>query len=107
MSETLLKLGETTRYGRLIHAKRPRRSQHAACAGERQKMLKVVPIEHAVSMQCCRATWQLCGCRGQPIGTILFVAIGGLGRIPPRLPQAPARRRCVKHAHYPPTLDPP
>jgi hypothetical protein len=36
MSETLLKLDETTRHGGLTDAKRLRRRQHAACAGERQ-----------------------------------------------------------------------
>ena len=42
-------------------------------------MLKIVPIEHTVSMQSCQVARQLCGCPDQCVGATLAVAIAAIG----------------------------
>src|SRR5262249_55114948 len=100
LAETIFQLRQTALHGRLIHAKCLRRGQHAAGAREREEMLKIVPIEHALSMQSCQVARQLCDCRNRCVGATLASPSGDWaerlrpleGRMPTNLREKPAFR---------------
>src|SRR5215831_8284128 len=109
LAETIFQLRQTALHGRLIHAKCLRRGQHAAGAREREEMLKIVPIEHALSMQSCQVARQLCDCRNRCVGATLASPSGDWaerlrpleGRMPTNLREKPAFRADTGPSKWP------